>query len=246
MSKIKNIPHPTERNQRIGGASDAGADRADRRRGIPLDPGQGSSADAQRSGRQEGRPQRPARTDRNVKKGVAAAEGKRADVADQLKDVEQEISQTQRDLHKLGTQRDRLQGALKDLAGQSHELQGAPEQPATATRKTRPSPIPAGQPDRCACCSTATTRSQTLRATCIIWRSSAARAASCLSRSKAPCSASGRSPPIPANATPNWRRSRPNRRASTTSCSPSVNNEAGARKISVKISKGAKSATCTI
>jgi septal ring factor EnvC (AmiA/AmiB activator) len=59
-----------------------------------------------------------------LKKGVAAAEGKRADVADQLKDVEQEISQTQRDLHKLGTQRDRLQGALKDLAGQSHELQG--------------------------------------------------------------------------------------------------------------------------
>ena len=59
-----------------------------------------------------------------LKKGVAAAEGKRAGVADQLKDVEQEISQTQRDLHKLGTQRDRLQGALKDLAGQSHELQG--------------------------------------------------------------------------------------------------------------------------
>ena len=59
-----------------------------------------------------------------LKKGVAAAEGKRADVADQLKDVEQEISQTQRDLHKLGTQRDRLQAALKDLAGQSHELQG--------------------------------------------------------------------------------------------------------------------------
>ena len=60
----------------------------------------------------------------SLKKGVAAAEGKRADAADQLKDVEQEISQTQRDLHQLGTQRDKLQGALKDLAGQSHELQG--------------------------------------------------------------------------------------------------------------------------
>ena len=60
----------------------------------------------------------------SLKKGVAAAEGKRADAADQLKDVEQEISRTQRDLHQLGTQRDKLQGALKDLSGQSHELQG--------------------------------------------------------------------------------------------------------------------------
>ena len=60
----------------------------------------------------------------SLKKGVAAAEGKRADAADQLKDVEQEISRTQRDLHQLGTQRDKLQGVLKDLSGQSRELQG--------------------------------------------------------------------------------------------------------------------------
>ena len=60
----------------------------------------------------------------SLKKGVVAAEGKRADAADQLKDVEQEISQTQRDLHKLGTQRDKLQSTLKDLASQSRELQG--------------------------------------------------------------------------------------------------------------------------
>lgn len=60
----------------------------------------------------------------SLKKGVAADEGKRADAADQLKDVEQEISQTQRDLHQLGTQRDKLQAALKDLSSQSRELQG--------------------------------------------------------------------------------------------------------------------------
>ncbi len=60
----------------------------------------------------------------SLKKGVVAAEGKRADAADQLKEVEQEISQTQRDLHQLGTQRDKLQGALKDLSSQSRELQG--------------------------------------------------------------------------------------------------------------------------
>jgi len=60
----------------------------------------------------------------SLQKGIVAAEGKRADAADQLKDVEQEISQTQRDLHQLGTQRDKLQGALKDLSSQSRELQG--------------------------------------------------------------------------------------------------------------------------
>jgi len=60
----------------------------------------------------------------SLKKGVVAAEGKRANAADQLKGVEQQISQTQRDLLKLGTQRDKLQGALKDLGGQSRELQG--------------------------------------------------------------------------------------------------------------------------
>ena len=60
----------------------------------------------------------------SLKKGVVAAESKRSNVADQLKGVEQEISLTQRDLHKLGTQRNKLQGALKDLASQSRELQG--------------------------------------------------------------------------------------------------------------------------
>lgn len=59
----------------------------------------------------------------SLRKGVAAAEGKRSDAADQLKNVEQEISVTQRDLHQLTTQRDRLQAVLKDLGSQSRDLQ---------------------------------------------------------------------------------------------------------------------------
>ena len=58
-----------------------------------------------------------------LRKEVSAAEGKRADVADQLKDVEQEISQTQRELHNLTAQRDKLQGTLKDLGAQSRDLE---------------------------------------------------------------------------------------------------------------------------
>ena len=59
-----------------------------------------------------------------LRKGVAAAEGKRSNAADQLRDIEKEISVTQRDLHTLGNQRDQLQAKLSELAKQSHELQG--------------------------------------------------------------------------------------------------------------------------
>jgi septal ring factor EnvC (AmiA/AmiB activator) len=59
----------------------------------------------------------------SLRKGVAAAEGRRTDAADQLKDVEQEISLTQRGLHTLSMKRDELQGTLKELGGQSRELQ---------------------------------------------------------------------------------------------------------------------------
>ena len=59
-----------------------------------------------------------------LRKGVAAAEGKRSGAADQLKEIEQSISVTQRDLHKLGDQREHLQARLADLASQSRELQG--------------------------------------------------------------------------------------------------------------------------
>ena len=58
-----------------------------------------------------------------LRKDVAATEGKRANAADQLKDVEQEISVTQRELHALGNQRGKLQGTLKDLGSQSRELE---------------------------------------------------------------------------------------------------------------------------
>ena len=124
LSKIKNIPHPTERTSALAARLTLVL--------IALT-GAGSFPSTQAK---EAAPTHSEVADKKgdlkdlrgqietLKKGVAAAEGKRADVADQLKDVEQEISQTQRDLHKLGTQRDRLQGALKDLAGQSHELQG--------------------------------------------------------------------------------------------------------------------------
>ncbi len=54
---------------------------------------------------------------------MAATEGKRADVVDQLKGVEQEISVTLRELHTLGTQRGTLQSTLKDLGIQSRELE---------------------------------------------------------------------------------------------------------------------------
>jgi septal ring factor EnvC (AmiA/AmiB activator) len=59
----------------------------------------------------------------SLKKGVAVAEGKRTGAADQLKEVEQEISATQRELHNLGNQRDKLETTLRDLGRQSHELQ---------------------------------------------------------------------------------------------------------------------------
>jgi septal ring factor EnvC (AmiA/AmiB activator) len=59
----------------------------------------------------------------SLRKDVAEAEGKRANVADQLKDVEQNISVTQRELLALTTQRNKLQETLKDLASQARELE---------------------------------------------------------------------------------------------------------------------------
>jgi septal ring factor EnvC (AmiA/AmiB activator) len=59
----------------------------------------------------------------SLRKDMAAAEGTRADVADQLKDAEREISITQRDLHQLGGQRAGLQATLKDLGAQSRDLE---------------------------------------------------------------------------------------------------------------------------
>ena len=58
-----------------------------------------------------------------LRKEMAEAEGKRANVADQLKDVEQVISVTQRDLHNLTSQRGKLQDTLKDLGVQAKELE---------------------------------------------------------------------------------------------------------------------------
>ena len=58
-----------------------------------------------------------------LRKEMLNAEGKRADVADQLKDVEHAISVTQRDLQALTAQRNRLQSVVKDLGNQSRELE---------------------------------------------------------------------------------------------------------------------------
>lgn len=59
-----------------------------------------------------------------VRRDISAAEGTRADVADQLKDSEREISNLSRDLRKLGDRRSDLQGALKELSGQARDLEG--------------------------------------------------------------------------------------------------------------------------
>jgi septal ring factor EnvC (AmiA/AmiB activator) len=59
----------------------------------------------------------------SLRKDMAATEGTRADVVDQLKDSEREISITQRDLHQLGGQRVGLQTTLKDLGAQAHDLE---------------------------------------------------------------------------------------------------------------------------
>jgi septal ring factor EnvC (AmiA/AmiB activator) len=58
-----------------------------------------------------------------LRKEMATAEGKRANTVDQLKDVEQEISVTQRELHNLTTQRGRQQEMLTNLGIQSRELE---------------------------------------------------------------------------------------------------------------------------
>ena len=58
-----------------------------------------------------------------LRKGMAASEGKRADSAEQLKEVEQEISHTQRDMQNLANQRGKLQATLKDLDSQSRALE---------------------------------------------------------------------------------------------------------------------------
>ena len=58
-----------------------------------------------------------------LRKEMAAAEGKRASAADQLKGLEQEISTTQREMHALGSKRGRLQETLKSLGAQSRELE---------------------------------------------------------------------------------------------------------------------------
>lgn len=58
-----------------------------------------------------------------LRKGMANAEGKRADSAEQLKEVEQEISHTQRDMQNLATRRGKLQATLTNLDSQSSALE---------------------------------------------------------------------------------------------------------------------------
>lgn len=60
---------------------------------------------------------------KSLRKGVASAEIQRADVAGQLKEVEQEISATVRDMNNLTAQRVKEQKALDDLGMQSKALE---------------------------------------------------------------------------------------------------------------------------
>ena len=66
---------------------------------------------------------RSAREDRHPAKDIAAAEGSRAEVADQLKDSERSISQLQRELRELGDERGQLQGTLRELGTQARSLE---------------------------------------------------------------------------------------------------------------------------
>ena len=59
----------------------------------------------------------------SLRKDMATSVVKKANVADQLKEVEQDISTTQRDLHNLTAQRNRVQGALRELSAQAQDLE---------------------------------------------------------------------------------------------------------------------------
>ncbi len=58
-----------------------------------------------------------------LRKGIASAEGSRAEVADQLKDSERSISSLQRELHHLGEEKAALQKAVRDLGQQAQSLE---------------------------------------------------------------------------------------------------------------------------
>lgn len=59
-----------------------------------------------------------------LQKELGASEGHRADAADRLRESEKQISNLQRELHRLSTQQGNLQNTLRDLARQSEELSG--------------------------------------------------------------------------------------------------------------------------
>ena len=59
----------------------------------------------------------------SLRKEMSRTEDKRASAADQLKDIERDISVTQRELHNLSSQRSKLQATQKDLGNQAQELE---------------------------------------------------------------------------------------------------------------------------
>ena len=59
----------------------------------------------------------------SLRKEMSRTEDKRASAADQLKDIERDISATQRELHNLSSQRSKLQATQKDLGNQAQELE---------------------------------------------------------------------------------------------------------------------------
>lgn len=58
-----------------------------------------------------------------LQKGVAESKDKRSDALEQLKGVEQEISVTQRNLHDLTAQKNKMQANLNSLSSQSRDLE---------------------------------------------------------------------------------------------------------------------------
>ncbi|MEO8411737.1 MAG: peptidase M23, partial [Propionivibrio sp.] len=59
----------------------------------------------------------------SLRKGMAVTEDKRADAADEVKEIDQAISTTQRELARLNKSRDALQATLNDLSKQSQALE---------------------------------------------------------------------------------------------------------------------------
>ena len=159
----------------------------------------------------------------SLRKDMAATEGTRADVVDQLKDSEREISITQRDLHQLGGQRVGLQTTLKDLGAQAHDLENRLNSQQNQLEKLVYRQYLQGNPDALHLLLNGDDPNQLAR-DLHYWPPSAMHAPSSCKRYRPPCSASRRLLPIHKLALNNWPPSRQNRRNNTANLLPNASN----------------------